>query len=74
MTPEEKAKDLVDKFTVVGLQQRNEGIQCAIIAVDEIMENLTFMPYGIQYLSQIDYWEGVKTQIKLLWNLKNNTH
>jgi hypothetical protein len=66
MTPEEKAKDLVDKFTVVGLQQRNEGIQCAIIAVDEIMENLTFMPYGIQYLSQIDYWEGVKTQIKLL--------
>jgi hypothetical protein len=66
MTPEEKAKDLVDKFTVVGLQQRNEGIQCAIIAVDEIMDNLTFMPYGIQYLSQIDYWEGVKTQIKLL--------
>jgi hypothetical protein len=66
MTPKDKAKDLVDKFTVVGLQQRNEGIQCAIIAVDEIMENLTFMPYGIQYLSQIDYWEGVKTQIKLL--------
>jgi hypothetical protein len=66
MTPEEKAKDLVDKFTVVGLQQRNEGIQCAIIAVDEIMENLTFMPYGIQYLSQIDYWEGVKTQINKL--------
>jgi len=66
MTPEQKAKDLVDKFTVVGLQQRNEGIQCAIIAVDEIMENLTFMPYGIQYLSQIDYWEGVKTHIVLL--------
>jgi len=66
MTPKDKAKELVDKFTVVGLQQRNEGIQCAIIAVDEIMENLTFMPYGIQYLSQIDYWEGVKTQIKLL--------
>lgn len=40
MTPKEKAKELVDKFTVVGLQQRNEGYQCALIAVDEILEAL----------------------------------
>jgi len=33
MTPQDKAKELVDKFTVVGLQQRNEGIQCALIAL-----------------------------------------
>ena len=38
MTPEEKAKELVDKFTVVGLQQRNEGIQCAIICVAEMLK------------------------------------
>ena len=37
MTPQEKAKELVDKFSTVGLQQRNEGIACAIIAVEEIM-------------------------------------
>jgi hypothetical protein len=37
MTPKEKAKELVDKFTVVGLQQRNEGVACALIAVDEII-------------------------------------
>jgi len=63
MTPEEKAKELIRQFYSVGAV---ECKQCALIAVDEIMENLTFMPYGIQYLSQIDYWEGVKTQIKLL--------
>jgi hypothetical protein len=40
MEAKEKARELVDKFTVVGLQQRNEGIQCAIIAVDEILEAL----------------------------------
>jgi hypothetical protein len=37
MTPKDKAKELVDKFTVVGLQQRNEGVACALIAVDEII-------------------------------------
>ena len=41
MTPKEKAKELVDKFTVVGLQQRNEGIQCALIAVDFAKEFIT---------------------------------
>ena len=38
MTPQDKAKELVDKFSVVGLQQRNEGIECALIAVDEIIQ------------------------------------
>jgi hypothetical protein len=37
MTPKDKAKELVDKFSVVGLQQRNEGVACALIAVDEII-------------------------------------
>jgi hypothetical protein len=40
MEAKEKAKELVDRFTVVGLQQRNEGIQCAIIAANEILEAL----------------------------------
>jgi hypothetical protein len=43
MTPKDKAKELVDKFTVVGLQQRNEGIQCAIIAVDEMLKVAYFI-------------------------------
>jgi hypothetical protein len=32
--PYEQAKELVDKMSVVGLQMRNEGIQCALIAVE----------------------------------------
>jgi hypothetical protein len=37
MTPKQKAKELIDKFSLVGLQQRNEGIACALIAVDEMI-------------------------------------
>jgi hypothetical protein len=44
MTPKDKAKELVDKFTVVGLQQRNEGIQCALIAVNEMIKVAWFIP------------------------------
>jgi hypothetical protein len=65
MTPEEKATELYYKFSAYA-PHPIDNKNCAIIAVNEIMENLTFMPYGIQYLSQIDYWEGVKTHIVLL--------
>ena len=41
MTPQDKAKELVDKFTVVGLQMRNEAIACALIAVDFAKEFIT---------------------------------
>ena len=41
MTPQQKAKELVDKFSVVGLQQRNEGIACALIAIDFAKEFIT---------------------------------
>jgi hypothetical protein len=61
MTPKDKAKELVDKFTVVGLQQRNEGIQCALIAVDEIINLL-----GDITNNEIDYWESVKHEIENL--------
>ncbi len=66
MTPKDKAKQLVDKFTLVGLQQRNEGIQCALICVEEILDVIKLMPYGMQYLSARDYWEEVKEEIKKL--------
>jgi hypothetical protein len=62
MTPEEKAKDLVDKFTVVGLQQRNEGIQCAIIAVAEMLKVAWFIPDGEIY----EFLLKVKEEIEKL--------
>jgi len=58
MTPKDKAKELIDKFTVVGLQQRNEGIQCALIAVDEILDECLMLKQN--------YWESVKQEIENL--------
>lgn len=53
----EKAEELVDKFTVVGLQQRNEGLACALICVDEIIEN---------YDTTLAFWQKVKKEIENL--------
>jgi hypothetical protein len=66
MTPEEKAQELVDKFTVVGLQQRNEGIQCALICVDEIMHVIDWDEFETPN-TELNYWNKVKEEIKLLW-------
>jgi hypothetical protein len=62
MTPKEKANELVVKFTIVGLQQRNEGIQCAIIMVDELLSNSTFLLSN----GELYYWNQVKEEIQKL--------
>ena len=63
MTPKEKAQELVDKFIVVGLQQRNEGYQCALIAVDEI---LSFIEDDRKGFSWKTYYLEVKKEIEKL--------
>jgi hypothetical protein len=63
MTPKDKAKELVDKFTVVGLQQRNEGIQCALIAVDQI---LTVTIGLVDFTDDFNWWKQVKQEIEKL--------
>lgn len=65
MTPKEQAKELVDKFTIVGLQQRNEGIQCALIAVDEIL-NMLVGVYDYDREVLYPYWQQVKEEIEKL--------
>lgn len=62
MTPKDKAKELGDKFTLVGLQQRNEGVQCAVIAVDEIISVIDPETNFKTWL----YWKEVKQEIELL--------
>jgi len=64
MTPKEKAEQLVDKFTVVGLQQRNEGIQCAVICVDEMIELLADDSWRNR--NELMFYEEVKKQIHAL--------
>jgi hypothetical protein len=73
MTPKEKATELVNKFYFklsnngslsMGLNscdaRHKESIQCALIAVDEILkDNNKFIQTNLQY----SYWQDVKTQI-----------
>jgi hypothetical protein len=62
MTPKDKAKELVDKFSIVGLQQRNEGIQCALIAVDEIISVIDPETFLMSWV----FWKQVKKEIENL--------
>ena len=36
--------------------------QCALIAVDNAMDALGCLPYGLDYFQQIYYWEEVKQE------------
>jgi len=38
----------------------------AKITIDEMLDAIKFMPYGVQYLSARDYLEEVKEEIKKL--------
>ena len=71
MTPKEKAKELYDKFYMaipnneMGLDNE-ASIQCALIAVDEILSELTEIPYGLEYLNRLNYWLEVKQETEKL--------
>jgi hypothetical protein len=71
MTPKEKSKELVDKFSLVGLQQREEGIECALIAVDEIIEQWIYIDTYLadlkgQFNPNLKFWLEVKQEIEKL--------
>jgi len=75
MTPKEKANELFGKYysriehTLSEEYSPHERFivkQCALIAVDKIMSALTYLPYGLNYLNQINYWDEVKQEIEAL--------
>jgi len=74
MTPKEKAEELVDKFLNAKSDKMSDystiytptAKVCSLIAVDKIIDILTILPYGMEYLSHIDYWEEVKQEIEKL--------
>jgi hypothetical protein len=81
MTPQEKAKELFDKFHFVNSESvelesgdyellfslhESDAKKCSLIALEEILDALKFMPYGIQYLSARDYFEEVKEELEKL--------
>jgi hypothetical protein len=64
MTPKEKAKELVDKYSFVEIQHYTsmfEVKECALIAVDEIIDLVKHIDVDSE-----DYWEQVKKEINNL--------
>jgi len=78
MTPKEKAKELVDKYTKVyydlGYDYNDDrDKQCALIAVDEILENVNYFFTELEkdglpnkFDDEIEYWQEVKQEINKL--------
>jgi uncharacterized protein YutE (UPF0331/DUF86 family) len=61
MKAKEKAKELVDKYSFVEIQHYTsmfEVKQCALIAVDEILDIVKHIDVDSE-----DYWEEVKQEI-----------
>jgi hypothetical protein len=64
MTPKEKAKELVEKFdnAMEFYTPARYAKQCALIAVDEILNVLS--EYTIEpFVFDIEYWQEVKQEI-----------
>ena len=77
MKPKEKATELVNKERTIiriahiynSLPSEDEiylAKQCALIAVDEILDALKGLVFGIEYINNSDYWEEVKEEIENL--------
>lgn len=72
MTPKEKAKELFGKFAMylranlMYDEEANEDAkQCALIAVDEIINTIEFSSQ-VDELSKTNYWKEVKQEIEKL--------
>jgi hypothetical protein len=73
MTPRQKAIELVNKFSNVGLQQKNESITCALIAVDELMHQAENLYHNEDIIKGAKlYLQEVKQE--LLNNLRNKNY
>lgn len=68
MSPKEKAIELVDKYdeTLTYLESKAKAKQCALIAVDEILEVISFNKYDDKYWEEEEYWNEVKLEIEKL--------
>jgi hypothetical protein len=66
MTPKEKAEELVEKMSIDWDMCRGQNIQCALVAVDEIISTVNMC---IPYLNEetyVKYWQEVKNEIEKL--------
>jgi hypothetical protein len=70
MTPKEKAKDLISSFYTKTDEQGltfniywTNAKQCALIAVEEILEIINETMILVDIESDYDYWQEVKEEI-----------
>lgn len=72
MTPDLKAKELVDKFYSKIEGNTEDAKVCANMCVDEIITTLKWPPVestfqsSATYKATVDYWQQVKTSIESL--------
>lgn len=69
MTPKEKAQELVDKFRISKAITESYAKQCALIAVDEILQGYEFDSLDIEHkriMDNINYWDKIKQEIEKL--------
>jgi hypothetical protein len=66
MTPQKKAKELVDHLTMDNTRQaERNAIKCALIAVNELIEQCRKY-IGLDFGGAYDYWSNVKKEIQKL--------
>ena len=63
MTPKEKARELVDKYHKIHAINNYEVKQCALIAVDEILNTIEQI---FETFEERKYWQEVKQEINNL--------
>jgi len=70
MTPKEKAQELVEKYAYHlwfdGVCDYDKAKQCALIAVQEMIELLDELPMSQDVIEQFAYLQYVKQEIKKL--------
>jgi len=66
MTPKEKAFSLYFKFIRDVIGDDKKAKQCALIAVQEMIELLDELPMNEDVIKQFAYLQEVKQEIKLL--------
>jgi hypothetical protein len=75
MTPKEKAEELVEKMSIDWDMCRGQNIQCALVAVDEIILSIIQIHNGMTWSERRQtterntgyaYWQDVKREIEKL--------
>jgi hypothetical protein len=69
MTPKEKAKELISKFTFLTYPESDAKFynpkQCALIAVDEILDAIDWHKFETPN-KEIEFWQEIKQEIEKL--------